>query len=261
MSSKSTVVSSSLETKTADYFNTHVHEYGQTRLSPFIEMINHYQGDAPSLIDIGCGYGNALEYLQANTRLHSLYALDVSEASVASTLKRLNCDAKVGSILDNALVDSMAGKFDFALLAALLHHLIAGTRTASRQLAKQALTNALKLVKSGGYILLMEPVFSSRWTMDIVFYVKRAIATFTSNRLCVLGYWNNIGAPIVSYYDCNQLKDIVDSIDGCALVASSVFPREISKLMRIAGITDRSDATFIIQKTGNAANRSATLSS
>ncbi len=247
----------STDAKTAAYFNTHFHEYTEDRLSPFISVIEQYPGVAPSLIDVGCGVGNALDYLSAKTGLHSICALDVSELCVARTQQRLKCQAQVGSILDDALINNMAAQFDFALVAAVLHHLVSNSRRASKRMAHKALANVVKLVKPGGYVLLAEPVFAPAWAMDLVFYLKVAITRFTSERVGIFGYWNNIGAPVVSYYDCDQLRDLIGSIGGCAIVSSGVEKCEVPVVMRMAGIRDRSDATFVIQKSAGSSLRLA----
>ena len=57
-------------------------------------------------------------------------------------------------------------------------------------------------------MVVLEPVFYPPWTMDLVFYTKKAAATVTSRRFEILDQWNNLGAPVVSYYTNEDLREM-----------------------------------------------------
>ena len=54
------------------------------------------------------------------------------------------------SVLDDATVARFRGRFDLAVMAAVLHHLVGATRRTSHRAANRAVSNALELVKPGG---------------------------------------------------------------------------------------------------------------
>jgi len=46
--------------------------------------------------------------------------------------------------------------------------------------------------------------------MDVVFYVKTLAVKLTSRRLELFDQWNNLGAPIASYYTSEELRRMVE---------------------------------------------------
>ncbi|VAW66211.1 hypothetical protein MNBD_GAMMA08-2669, partial [hydrothermal vent metagenome] len=139
-------------------------------------------------------------------------------------------------------------RFDFVVVGAVLHHLIDSSRDKSRELAIQALINAVAILKPGGHLVLLEPIFSPRITMDIVFYVKKFVSKFTSGRIGLFGYWNNIGEPVVSYYDRRQLLNFMTHLPDTELVYEHYSPHKIALIMRIAGIYKKGDTTLLFKK-------------
>jgi 2-polyprenyl-3-methyl-5-hydroxy-6-metoxy-1,4-benzoquinol methylase len=234
--------------QTAAYFNTHLHQYSSGRLRPVIDAIQRYATESASLIDIGCGTGAALAHICSHTGLRDVWAMDVSEEALALASERMQCQTLVGSVLDDQLSERMPRQFDFVLVAAVLHHLIAPTRRGSEGLAMRALSNAIHLLRPGGCMLVMEPVFTPAWAMDAVFYVKRAVTAVTSHRVGILGYWNNIGAPVVSYYNVDQLQAMLNRVPCAEILETDLQYASVSPLMRIAGIRQRADATFVVRK-------------
>jgi SAM-dependent methyltransferase len=217
-------------------------------LRPVIEAIKRYGPESASLIDIGCGTGAALEHICSNTGLRDVWAMDVSEEALALATERMQCQTLVGSVLDGQLSERMPRQFDFVLVAAVLHHLIAPTRRASEGLAMGALRNAFHLVRPGGYMIIMEPVFAPVWAMDAVFYVKRAVTAITSHRLGIFGYWNNIGAPVVSYYNVDQLRAMLNRVPCAEILEMDLQHASVAPLMRMVGIRQRADVTFVVKK-------------
>ena len=59
-------------------------------------------------------------------------------ANLAKVEERLGCETHLASILDTARADEIGPRFDFAIVAAVLHHLIGSTRRDSRRLAELA---------------------------------------------------------------------------------------------------------------------------
>src|SRR5215213_7255254 len=73
------------------------------------------------------------------------------------------------SILDEDLPARIGRRFDFAVLAAVLHHLIGPTRRASKGLAESALRQALALLEPGGHLFVVEPIVYPPVAMDALF--------------------------------------------------------------------------------------------
>ncbi len=154
------------DAKTEAYFDTWTPEYDAARFAPAAEWIRRLAGEGSTLVDVGCGSGNVLAYLRAETGLRRLAGVDVSPRCLEQARQRVGCETHQGSILDAGLVERLAGRFDFAVLGAVLHHLVGRTRRASRERARLALAHAVSLVRPGGHVIVLEPVFypRGRWT-------------------------------------------------------------------------------------------------
>jgi SAM-dependent methyltransferase len=234
---------------TEAYFDSWTPEYdASSRFSPAVEWIRRLAGEGSTLVDIGCGTGNVLAYLRAETGLTRLAGIDVSPRYLEQARERVGCETHQGSILDDGLVASLAGRFDFAVLGAVLHHLVGRTRRASRERARRALVHAVSLVRPGGHLILHEPVFYPPWTMDLVFYVKRVASALTSRRLELFHYLNNLGAPVVSYYTNEDLRRIVEEDPRAEILDLRSVPALLTPLQRAVFIRRREDTTVVVRR-------------
>ena len=128
------------------YFNDHTPEYSVGRYHHAVEAINRYGVIGASLIDIGCGCGNVLEFVHTHTKVGQLAGIDISEKYLSQCRTRLDLETFCGSILDSGFVKSINQRYDFAILGAVLHHLVGNTRVQSRYSAKIRITLASSLL-------------------------------------------------------------------------------------------------------------------
>jgi SAM-dependent methyltransferase len=156
------------------------------------------------------------------------------------------CETHLGSILDEALVARIGPRFDFAIIAAVLHHLIGRTRQESHELARVAVGNALDLLRPGGHLIVVDEAFSPKLAVDALFYLKKGLTRVTSKRVGVFGYWNNIGPPVVSYYSERELLDMVASGGRTTLVDSRREPERLSAPARY--VFGKLNVTFVARK-------------
>ena len=233
---------------TISYFDENVPEYGDYRADAAIDFINKYYTDGQSLIDIGCGTGNILALFKNKTKIQHFIGLDVSQNCLIKTQERVACDVHVGSIFDDMLPGKISRRFDFAVMGAVLHHLVGKTRKESKRYAMAAIYNALRLLKADGYLIIYEPVFYPSGLMDILFYVKKSLVKVTSKRVNLFGVWNNIGAPVVSYYTNEQLLEMINDAGDCKMVEIKMEETPLPLLWRLAGITRRVDTTILVKK-------------
>jgi SAM-dependent methyltransferase len=232
---------------TEAYFDTWTPEYDAARFAPAAEWIRRLAGEGSALVDVGCGSGNVLAYLREATGLRRLTGLDVSPRYLEQARARAGCETHQGSILDPGVVADLGGAFDFAVLGAVLHHLVGRTRRASRERARLALGNALSLVRPGGHVIVHEPVFYPSRAMDVVFYAKTILAKLTTRRLELFDQWNNLGLPVVSYYTNEELHRMVTDDPRAELLELRSVPAYRSSLQRAAGIR-REDTTLVVRR-------------
>ena len=237
------------DVQTEAFFDSRTPEYdAPSRFALVAEWIGKLRGLDSSLLDIGCGTGNVLAYLRDATGLRHLAGLDVSPRCLDLARERLSCETHQGSILDEGLVARLAGRFDFAILGAVLHHLIGRSRRASHDLARRGIANAVRVVRPGGHVFLLEPVFYPSFMMDLVFYIKKLAVNVTSGRLEIFGQWNNLGAPVVSYYTNEELRGMAEADPRTEIVELRAVPAAITTLQRAAFIYRREDTTLILRR-------------
>ena len=234
-----------LDPETEAYFDACVPEYSVERLADTARFISEHSNSDASLIDVGSGTGNTLVYLSETCGITDLAAIDVSSECLRVLEKRLDSQVHHGSILDREFVQSIESKFDFAVIAAVLHHLIGRSRGQSRQYAELAVANAKRLLKPGGYLIIHEPVFSPPISMSGVFYLKKLVTRFTSGRVGIGGYWNNIGAPVVSYYNVDQVRRLASVGPPSEVVHQHEEPETLSKPLR--PFMKRASFTLVVQ--------------
>lgn len=200
--------------ETESYFDEELPEYSLERYKFVIEVINEYANENSNLIDIGCGSGNILELIRKTTKIKNLAGLDIANNYLDIVKKRLeSCKVYLGSILDEKITDIVNEKYDFVLIGAVLHHLVGKNRKISRENVKLAITNALKILKMGGHLIILEPIFEPKISMDILFYIKKFVISITNKRVSIFSYWFNIGAPLVSYLTEKELLKILKGFE------------------------------------------------
>ena len=234
--------------QTQVYFNRNIPEYSLNRFR-YAVKINREQGcEASTLVDIGCGTGNILELIRSETPVREVCGIDASEGYVKATSRRLGCDTFLGSVLDKNFIRGIGRQFDFVLLGAVLHHLVDNTRRQSRGNAHRAVENALEMIKPGGRLILIEPAFYPSVSMSLLFYVKRLVTRFTSERFHFANEWNNIGAPVVSYYTNEELRRMVRSPGGTEIIGRQYKEQAVHFSWRLLGVYRKTDTTFIVRK-------------
>lgn len=232
---------------TIEYFERHVHDYGPKRLRFATDQIREWAVPGATLIDVGCGTGTLLQLLESETDISHLTGMDASANALAVATRRVNCETFQASILDPDLASSIPRCFDFAVMAAVLHHLVAESRHRSRELAATAIENALDLLTEDGRLVIVEPTFAPHWAMSLVFFVKRQVCRLTSGRIEILGKWNNIGAPIVSYYSPDELRELVTQA-GAEVTEMHNVEGRLRLLPKLLGISGRWETTVIARR-------------
>lgn len=162
-----------------------------------------------SILDVGCGTGNVLEYIREETKVENISGLDIDEEALRIAKER-GINVYRCSIVEDCL-EKINEKFDVVIVGAVLHHVVSNSRKASIELAKRALLNSINFVKGGGYLIIVEPTYEPFWLLTLIFYIKKFFSLFTKQRITIFNYWNNIGPPVVSYFSNDLLLQTVKS--------------------------------------------------
>lgn len=229
--------------QTRDYFDRFTPYYNPQRFGFAIDYLKRNSNRNQKLIDVGCGDGATLSLIKEKTPLTQLAGLDVSRNSLNKAGELVGCDLIEGSILDRAIVDRYSGQFDYCTLKAIIHHLIGKTRTESFRYASQCLENSLQLLKPNGSLIIFEPTHTPSLIMDMVFWTKKIIGTFTNQRVELLQRWVNFGQPVVSYYTPQQVRSFV-----AAFPNARTFEEVIVDEKRKAFVINRVGFGLIVKK-------------
>jgi SAM-dependent methyltransferase len=229
---------------TVEYFDRHAPEYGESRLDFAAGAIRERAGASSSLLDLGCGSGNTLAHLGAATGIDDLVGVDVSRTLLGRAAER-GLRTVEGSILDPALPGRLGRRFDFVVVAAVLHHLVGRSRSASKRNALTAVANGMRMVEPGGHLVIVEPVWYPRVAMVGLFWAKAVVSRLTASRVPLGGEWNNIGAPVVAYYTNEELLEMV-AAQRRATIAASCF--EPAPLGRLNAVFNKTDTTLVVRR-------------
>jgi SAM-dependent methyltransferase len=233
---------------TTTYFDEHTPEYSLNRIHYAAEFIKSHSSEGGTLVDVGCGTGNVLSYITKQANLREICGIDVAPSYLEQVQRTLHADVHLGSILDESFINNLHKNFDFVLLVAVLHHLVGNTRSQSRHKAELAIKNSLKLTSNNGYLIIHEPVFYPSRAMTELFYIKRFLSRLTSRRIQLFDKWNNIGNPVVSYYTNEDLHKMVKQFNMCRVADEEIVERKLHPLIRLAGVSRKTETTLIIQK-------------
>jgi SAM-dependent methyltransferase len=231
---------------TVEYFEHHAHDYSPARMQTAVTFIAEHVTPDASLIDIGCGTGNVLAHIARTAGISQLAGLDISQRCVELTKEKVAADVYQASVLDDATVGRFHGSFHFAVMAAVLHHLVGPNRRHSRRAGDRAVSNALEMVKPGGYLIVMEPTFTPAATVFALFWIKTVLSKIFHRRLPIGGYWNNIGPPVVSYYSSEQVLAMLLASPSAEIIQVHDEPQRLSKLAGL--VVSKSNTTVIARR-------------
>lgn len=238
------------EKHTVDFFDSYTPEYSTRHLKPLLRFVQERSSRANSFLDVGCGAGDVLVFFKENTRIGRFVGIDISPKYMEKASK-YGFEVCQASILDSSLPAAVGCNYDYVLFARLLHHLIGSTRNQSKANVRKALQNSMKLLRSDGYLLILEPVFAPSLSMDLVFWAKRLITSFTSRRINILKLnkgFSNIGSPVVSYLGPKELRSMIEHIPGLRIVKWHEEHKEVSWIMRLGLIGSFAVLSCVVQK-------------
>ncbi|MBO8183256.1 MAG: class I SAM-dependent methyltransferase [Archaeoglobus sp.] len=123
-----------------------------------------------------------LDLFERKCSVEELYNVELSfRVFKKQTNKRINLiggDARNLPLKDNV--------FDYVIIKNLLHHLIGSSRRESKNFAKKAINEMIRVTKDGGYIIILEQYNRRKFFANIIFYLtlflsSTGLSRFTKN--------------------------------------------------------------------------------
>ncbi|ARS90359.1 class I SAM-dependent methyltransferase [Natrarchaeobaculum aegyptiacum] len=181
------------------------------------------------LLEIGCGDGLLLEYALESTDVTEGYGIDIS-ASMLPDGNDGRAEYIQGSATDLPL-PFQPETFDFVVIGDVLHHLVGGTRSASKGTAQAVLVEAANLLKPGGYLIVKDiyyhsPVGPETLTSHLIFYGLKYFARIAARI-------DEQAAPglLVSFYTRDELTSLL-SRSGTTIVAEEIEKKKQRSIPR-----------------------------
>lgn len=227
--------------KTLEYFDLYKPVYSRERAKPLVEFLKNKNNF--SFCEFGCGNAVNLKEIAKVTKKVNFTGIEGS-AAYGENWPFDKRDFHVCSVLDEREMKKFERKFDYVLMAHLLHHLIGHSRGESIANARKCLCIARRSLNKNGKIILLEPIFRPYFLMTLLFYIKKTFCIFSSRRVALFDQWNNLGAPVVSYFDEEHLKEVIDRVG----LKIKIFKQNQSKrntIFRIFGIK-RSEVFIVL---------------
>jgi SAM-dependent methyltransferase len=235
-----------------DYFERHNVVYSDERLDFTFKFIASQLGNGKErpmrFLDVGCGAGNILKRASEVFGRENVHGMDFSAAYADMARKDTGCQVHEGSILDAEYLKGLGQKYDVVLLSAVLHHLVGDSRRESEARAQEAIANGLSLLNPGGFLIIQEPAIHPRLICDVIFHIKNIVSRWYKDRICIGGYWYNIGAPVVSFYTNQQLEGMVREVSGKGPFSTNIKKLTGHKFLKYCGIRERTESTFVVKR-------------
>ena len=222
--------------QTAEYFDRFTPHFAPKRFNFALDFLQAHATEEQALIDVGCGDGATLAMVRDGSPIANLWGLDVAGACLKKAEAETGCSTIHGSILDPTIVSRYEEQFDYAILGAVLHHLIGRTRRASLDAATLCVAHTLRLLKRGGHLIIFEPTYEPRWAMWCAFWMKRIVGSMISSRLELGRSWLNVAQPVVSYYSVDQVRGMLRSHDVGQVVELLSGRTRLVWLIKYAGL-------------------------
>jgi SAM-dependent methyltransferase len=199
-----------------DYFDRMTPSYLTDRLQFAADEIIADGRQHPSILDIGCGDGSILDFLQSTGIDADFHGVDPAENYVALARGK-GIEAVVGSVFDDETIEAHRGRHDYVVMASVLHHLVDERSWAEcRRLQSVGIRNCLDMLVDDGKLLIYEPCTEPQIVNRVAFEIKSRVIRMGGNRRIDLA-WMNFGAPLVAFFTPTDLQQIVLATGGTVL--------------------------------------------
>lgn len=177
------------------------------------------------LLEVGGGNGYMSDLISSNTPIKIFYNSEIVP-EVYET--QINTDVNlIGSSALNLPYKDCT--FDYIIVKNLLHHLVGKTRRESKENAKKAIKETSRVIKDGGYIIILEQYNKYSLFASIVFYLTIFGSLFKIG-LKSFGWGVDV---IVSFLTPKQIKMLIEK-ENIKIVVHKLSRLEVSKKYKVS---------------------------
>lgn len=172
-------------------------------LYQYLKKIDKELNRPLKILDVGCGSGGWLDDINRYFPNNELYGIDITPRCIEYARKNRSqkINFKITSVFDLPFVDNT---FDVVISENLLHHLVGKNPKQSKNNAKKALREIMRVTKNKGDILIAEMTMKYRFQSYLLFYISNL---FTKLNIIIPSFWlNNV---IISFFNSKEFKQFI----------------------------------------------------
>lgn len=176
---------------------------GNDRMEYILKCIDK---DGMKIIDIGGASGYFLNEIVKK----SSHKIDASNLDVDNFYfdKQVNPGIK---FINKSILDSGVNSesYDIVTFRHILHHLVSGNVRQTLENQQNAITEMLRIVRKGGYLIFEEEVNNVRFFSRIIFQLSKL-----ANKIKFNFKFYEAGKVVVSFLTKDEIKDIVSNLNN-----------------------------------------------
>ena len=229
------------------YFDAHAEKYGGRTFERFRDVPNFIVKnikDGSLILDIGCGKGEFLSYVNSKFNC-TAFGIDISRKMLSSH----NCRTTIVQS-DATMLPFKSDTFDVVYMDTIIHHIVASSYFIMIQLQKEAIIEAIRVLKPHGYLIIQE------------LYYDFLLSTFKHFAFWWLKIANKINIPpfpgetsVVIYLRTKKDWDLFmgdfQKNYGLILIKRDVYPASAKIKFRLLGVKEIGNAVYFLQKPKN----------
>ena len=169
----------------------------------------------------GGGSGAFLDLVLENTSIKEAYNMELVYEAYKKQVNGGIC-LMGGNALDIPFKDC---SFEWVVIKNLLHHLVGKTRRESKMFARRAIEELTRVVKDGGYIIVLDQYNRYKFFSSAVFYLTLFFSVFGIS-FKSFGWGKNV---IVSFLTPDEIRNLLTGTGNVEIVLNRENRLNVSK--------------------------------